>query len=475
MPATIHEPAKTIPVLDEVDVLVAGGGVSGVAAATSAARAGARTLLVERMGYLGGVATAALMTSMCNRMMSGDGRQAVRGFPEELFDRMVAHGATMPAWRSRALPQLAFEEEGLRLALVELLHDSGAQTLVETWVTDVIVRDGALVGVVTESKGGRQAILCKTAVDASGDADLAAWAGAPYRNAPPDSGSPLFTMSNVDLEQTVRYFEAHPSEWQMYCDQVTTLEDFAANWRERGMFHLPHGGSRHMTIVKEAIAHGEYVRDLGMCKDLDIFGMFAFRGSGTCMINSCNFRIDHLDPCAHARAELEARRAIPMIAEFVRAHFPGFEHARVAESAAMVGVRYTRWIDAGFDLTREHVSNGARFDDCIGVFAAFRPHPQGGSIYPPYTADLPYRIMLPQRVENLLVCSGKNVSSTPRGLVRGMIQCQVLGQGAGVAAALSALKGVTPRSVPIREVQRTLLAQNVNLGDEARLKELGLV
>ena len=471
---TIVEPERTIPVLDEVDVLVAGGGTAGVAAAVSAARAGAKTILVERQGFLGGVASAGLMTSATNFCLTGDGRQVVQGIVEEILDELAARGATSQGWRTRALPQFPFDQEAFRVLLIEMVQDAGVETLVETWVTDVTREGAVLKGVITESKGGRQAILAKAFVDATGDADLAAFAGAPCRDTPPDSGSLLFQMRDIDLDRTVAYFEEHPEEWQQYCDRVTTLEEFISNWRDLGMFHLPHGGGRDMRLVQDAISRGEYVKERGLCKDLDVFGLFAYRASGTVLINSCNYRIDHLDVRTHSQAELEARRLVPVIAAFLRKHMPGFERAVVADTAATVGVRFTRWIDAGFDLTALHLAEGAQFEDVIGAQTAHERHPKGGVIHPPRVAELPYRIMLPQGVENLIVASGKSVSTLPRGLIRGQVSCYILGQGSGVAAAVAAQSGATVREVDVQAVQKGLLRQNVYLGDADRLAELEL-
>ena len=470
----ITEPERTIPVLDEVDVLVAGAGTAGVAAAISAARTGARTMLVERLGFLGGVASGALMTSATNFVFTGDGRQVVKGIVEEILDGLAERGATARDWRTRALPQFAFDQETFRVLLIEMVQDAGVETLVETWVTGVVKEGDTLRAAIIESKSGRQAVLAKSFVDATGDADLAAFAESPYRDAPPDSGSLLFQLRDVDLDRTVAYFEEHPEEWQEYCDRVTPLEDFIANWRERGVFHLPHGGGRGMSLVQDAIARGEYAREKGLCRDLDVLGMFAYRGSGAVLINSCNYRIDHLDIKTHSHAELEARRLVPIITEFLRRHMPGFEDAVVSDTAAMVGVRYTRWIDAGFDLTAQHVAGGVQFDDVIGVMASFTRHPKGGVIHPPRAADIPCRIMLPQRLDNLIVSSGKSVSTDPRGLIRGQVPCYVLGQAGGVVAAVAARSGNPMRDVPTVEVQRELLEQNVYLGTPQRLTELDL-
>jgi hypothetical protein len=474
MAKEIVAPQRTVPILAEVEVLVAGGGVAGVSAATAAARAGARTMLIERQGFLGGVAAAGLMTSATNFCITEDGRQVVKGIAEEVLDELAHRGAFTTDWRTRALPQFPFDQETFRVLLIEMIQDAGVETLVETWVTDALKDGSRLKGVLVESKAGCQAVLAEAFVDATGDADLAAYAGAPYRDEPPDSGSLLFQMRDVDLDETVAYFERHPGEWQQYCDRVTPLEDFLANWHERGVFHLPHGGGRRMRLVQDAIARGEYVRERGLCRDLDVLGMFAYRGSGAVLINSCNFRIDHLDVRTHSQAELQARRLVPTIADFLRAQMPGFERAVVSDSAAVVGVRFTRWIDAGFDLTAAHMSEGTQFKDVIGVITAHSHHPQGGVVHWPYVAELPYRIMLPQGTDNLIVASGKSVSTDPRGLVRGEIPCYVLGQAAGAAAATATTRGIDLRGVDIKAVQAELLRQNAYLGSPERLAGLGL-
>ena len=229
-----------------------------------------------------------------------------------------------------------------------------------------------------------------------------------------------------------------------------------------------------MSLVQDAIARGEYLSESGLCKDLDVFGLFAHRGSGAVLVNSCNFRIDHLDVRMHSRAELEARRLVPIVAAFLRNQMPGFERAVVSDSAAVVGTRYTRWIDAGFDLTAKHVAVGRPFADVIGVQAAFEKHPKGGVVHPPRHAELPYRIMLPQGVDNLIVASGKSVSTSPRGLVRGQVSCYLLGQAGGVAAAVACRTSASARSVGIGDVQKELLRQNVYLGTPERLAELHL-
>ena len=177
-------------------------------------------------------------------------------------------------------------------------------------------------------------------------------------------------MMGADIYKTVDYFRKYPEEWQQFSDRVTHIEDFFDNWKDYGVFHLPHGGARKMRLVREAIARGEYFEENGLCRDLDVFGLLANKRNGPVLVVSCNFAVDHLDIRVHSRAELEARRLVPEIARFLITHLPGFENAYVSESASMVGVRFSRWIDSGFDLTFPHIMEGARFDDVVGVQAA---------------------------------------------------------------------------------------------------------
>ena len=192
------------------------------------------------------------------------------------------------------------------------------------------------------------------------------------------------------------------------------------------------------------------------------------------MINSCNFAIDHLDIKTLSLAEMQARRQFPKMAEFLKKNMPGFEKAVISDSAAMVGSRCTRWIDASFELTENDADVGTPFADVIGVRTAHTKHPKGGVIHHDRVTEMPYRIMLPKGVDNLVVSSGKSVSTNPGGLLRGQVSCMVMGQAGGVAAALSAQSGKRVPDLDIKNLQTALLNQDVYLGDSNRLKELGL-
>ena len=467
------EQKREIPILDRFDVIVVGGGISGVSAAVAAGRTGAKVALIERNGFLGGIATSGLMTSMTNEAIRSDELLVVGGVFLEVMEKLVERNATSPHWRCRAMPQFPFDQEVFRALLIELVLDAGVEILVETFTVDAIVESQKVRGVVIESKAGRQAVLADAVVDTTGDADIAHFCGAPVRNKPPDSASLLFLMAGADLDQTVAYFEERPEEWSQYQDRVTSLEDFLDNWRKRDMFHIPHGGGWKMKAVQNAISGGQYVKNKGICTGLDAFGMFAYRPMRTVLINTGFYGIDHLDIRRHSQAELEGRRYIALVAAFLNEHMPGFQDAFVVESANTLGVRFTRWLDAGFDVTLEDIAAGCKYEDSIGSIAAYDHHPQGGVVYPVETAEIPLRIMLPQNVENVIVGSGKSVSTAPRAALRLQVACFVLGQAAGAAAALAAERKQTIRELPIKELQRILIGQGAYLGDAERLAELG--
>ncbi|NLF14372.1 MAG: FAD-dependent oxidoreductase [Anaerolineaceae bacterium] len=472
-PMAVQGTRREIPPLAEVEVLVAGGGLSGVAAAVAAARNGAKTLLVERSSILGGVATAGLMASITNFYYTDRNELVVGGIATEVVDRLAELGGTTKEWRSRSCPHYTNDPEIFKVLLIDMVLESGAQVLLDTWVVDTLVEDGALRGVIVETKGGPRAIRALVSVDTTGDADLACRAGAPYRYEPTASSSLEFRMGNVDLQKLFQYFMEHPSEYPTDQDIPTSLEQLAYHWRERGLLFVPHGAGRHMQLVQEAIARGEYQRKRGVASGLDAFGMYGLAKDRTAIINS-NFEVvDYLDPWERSQAIVDAQRSIPHIAEFLRSHMPGFQDAYVAATASELGIRGTRWIEGDYVLTEQDVLDGVRFPDVVGM-GAYRKKFGDRLLFLPHGFDIPYRVMLPQGIEGLLVSSGKSTSSSPRGLLRGQARCLQLGEAGGAAAALAARSGVPPRALDIRALQQRLLAQGVYLGDAQMLRERGL-
>ena len=468
---TITEPERKTPVVEDMDVIVAGGGISGVAAAVAAARSGADVLLVERNGFLGGVATASLMASIGNRFFADGGRLVVRGIALEMVERLVDRGGTSAGWRSPLVPKIPFDPEVFKLILLEMVDEADVRLYLHTIVADAVVSGGRVKGLILESKSGREVVLGKAVVDATGDADVAARAGAPFSYEPPGSNSLEFRMANVDLQKTYEYFKEEPERYPSDVDAPRSFEEFERNWLENGFFYYPHGGGRKpgsniAILVERALERGDFSKDMGIITGLDAFGMDGLAWNNTVIINSNFSRIDDLDVREASKAEVAARKACFYIAEFLRKYVPGFERAFIVETAPNLGVRVTRRIKGEYTFTKEERDKSAKFDDVIGV---------GSTGFPGTPFEIPYRCIIPKGIEGLLVASGKSASTEPRGLLRGMTHCILLGQAAGTATALAAKTATLPREVNIKELQRTLLKQDVYLGDEDRLRELGLL
>ncbi len=472
---TIREPEREIEVLADADVLVAGAGVAGCAAAVAAARAGAKTILLERNGCLGGIATAGLMANIGNLLTGLDGQPVVNGFARELIGRMVARGAASDKWACREVPGVVIDSEQLKVVLAEFQHEAGVEVLTHTLAARPVMEGDAVRGAFIESKSGRQAVRAKAVVDCTGEADLARQTACPMRWSV-GSASLEFKMGRVDLDALYHHFRLHPDTFPVGMDMVKGFAEFERNWLQRGIFFFPHNGGTKWDIFLRAIERGEFVPDQGVLWRLHATGMYGLRGTDQVVINSNFWRVDTLDTRAVSRAELECQRACYYVADFFRRRVPGFEKAYISEIASDIGIRASWGIEGVATLLNEHRDGPgpALFDDVIGCEPAHASFEKTGEFFQPRTFDVPYGILVPQKVDGLLVGSAKSVSCVYQGLIRGMVGCMTCGQAAGAAAALAAREGVAPRNLSVRSLQRLLLQQGVRLGPPERLRELGL-
>ena len=471
----VHEPEREIVVLDDVDVLVAGGGVSGCAAGIAAARAGANTMLVERNGVLGGVATAGLMANIGNLYLDRDGRAVISGVAREVVDRLVQRGAASPSWASREVPGIVIDSEQLKLVLIEMLQDAGATVLTHSLAARPVM-DGTLIrGAFIESKMGRQAILARVTVDATGEADLALQTGCPMRWSG-GSASVEFRMGRVDLDALYQHFRQHPHTFPVGMDMVKGFAEFERNWLERGIFFFPHGGGKKWDIFQRAIADGLYEPQRGVLWSLDAAGLYGLRGQDTVIVNSNFWRVDTLQPVETSHAELEAQKVCPYVADFFVKHVPGFARAYIVAIASDMGIRTSRGLEGQATLTAGHTESPhpVYFADTVGCAPARSRFVETGEFFQAHTFDIPYGVLLPKGIGGLVVGSGKSVSCEPQALIRGMSTCMLVGQAAGAAAALSAQQDVQPAALDIRSLQELLADQGVSFGSGARLRELGL-
>lgn len=471
----VHEPARDVPILAEVDVLVAGAGVSGAVAAVAAARAGARTMLVERNGVLGGVATAGLMANIGNLFLDRTGRRVIRGLALEVVERLVARGAASAEWASREVPGIVIDSEQLKVLLAEMQREAGVRVLTHAVAARPIVEGRTVRGAFVESKGGRQAVLARCVVDATGEADLAAQTSCPMRWS--DGSATLeFKMAGVDLDALYQHFRRHPATFPIGRDMVKGFAEFERNWVERGILFFPHGGGREWDIFRRAIEQGRYEAERGSLYDLHAAGLYGLRGRDTVIVNSMFWRVTTLDTEAVSRAELECQETCGHVAEFFRRHVPGFERGYIVQIGNDLGIRLSRGIEGRATLTAAQATSPEPVyaADAVGCVPCRADFGATGEFFYPHTFDVPYGALLPRGVEGLVVGSGKSVSAVPQGLVRGMSNCMLLGQAAGVAAAVAAREGTAPGHLEPRDVQRELLGQGAYLGAPERLAALGL-
>jgi hypothetical protein len=433
----IHEAARDIPVYHECDVLVVGGGPSGSAAAYAAAKTGADVVLLERYNHLGGLSTGGLVIWI-DRMTDWTGRQVIRGFAEEILDRLPADAKAGPApedWGSKD-PKLAtywgartsafhgivswaptIDPERLKVATQEMLLQAGVRIVLHGWAALPVVEDGRVTAVLFECKAGRRALRAKVIVDATGDGDVFARAGAEFENDIDEgdvhhSMNTGFLIGGVDMDRWI--------DFRLL--QREQFSEFMQRGREQlGFFQAPYVSWR---------------------KDIALF--LGPRQSG----------LSGLDVDDMTEVEIRSHRFMATHCNFFRRHAPGFENAYMLQSGSQLGVRHTRRLKGAGKLLKTQWPDGLALPGEIGVSPS--PSPKFPVI------SVPYEALVPARLDGLLAC-GRHISSdaSSHGFMREIPQCWLTGQAAGTAAAVAANAGVQPRSVDIRELQAALRKQGV--------------
>jgi len=430
---TITEPSREIPVTIEADVVVCGGGPGGFPAAIAAARHGARTVLVERYGFLGGLATAGLVAPILAHTASQSHTPIVEG---------ILKGG------------VRFDAEALKVVIDEMCREAGVRLLLHSYISGVAMERGRIAAVVVENKSGRQAVAGKVFVDATGDADVAYRAGAPTTQGRAFDGRG---------ESMGSFFHLAGFE-PLSAERKDELRRLIEREMEDGRFHF---------------YNPNFLNDNAYHRDHTSNNMTRFGGNST-------------DAEDMTEAELNIRRDVWELVRYLRATVPEFRDAYVQQTSPQVGPRESRQVAGPYALTGDDIVQGRKFHDAIArgswwidihcplgntypVHLCTVECPKGAdcpfwaaehermrsrtALHPPVGDwyDIPYRTLLSVKVPNVLA-SGRCISATHEGMAgaRVMGTCMAIGQAAGTAAALAVADGVDPAHVDIRRLQEML-------------------
>lgn len=433
------EEGRSIPIYHTCDVLVVGGGPSGTAAAAAAARQGADVTLLERYNHLGGLSTGGLVIWI-DRMTDWEGKLVIRGFAEELFDRLPADAVAGPSsadWGSRDASKTGYwsnrtaayhgvvtwsptiDPERLKLLSQAILLERNVKLVYHSWVAVPIVENGVVKGAVFESKEGRMAIMAKVVIDATGDGDLFSRAGASFDNDIEEvdvhhSMNTAWLFAGVDMNRWIEFKAGQPEKFVAF---------MARGREECGLFERPFVSWRNEVAL-----------------------FMGPRQTGYSALD-----VDDL-----TTVEIRSHQAMEQHLRYYREHAPGFENAYMMLSAPQIGVRHTRRLKGVGAVLRSQWPLGVALPDEIGVSPAVSP------TFP--NISIPYGALVPIKLDGLLAC-GRHIScdKNSHGFMREIPQCWITGQAAGVAAAEAISQGVQPRHVDVMRLQTALQNQGVFL------------
>jgi hypothetical protein len=440
---TILEPARYLQVFKEADVVVVGGGPAGFAAAVAAGRNGADTVLLERYGHLGGMATGGLVMVIMP-MSDGTNEQQIGGLCQEVINRLDEDGAVIhprkedlgssdPAlvkyWKRYAFSVVegkirmsaTVDPEALKCVLNDIVTEAGVTLLLHSWGSQALVDVNSVKGVVFESKSGRQAILGKVVIDATGDGDVFAFAGAPFDVAmnPKMRSSHLaltFRIGNIDSEKYQAFKTSDPAT---FSDMMRVLENLG-------------GFTHYINTTREDVL----------------------------WVNNAIGDLDPLSVTDLTRLEVNGRKRILLTHQFLKRHVPGFENSFVMDTASQIGVRSSRRLIGEHILTEKEIFSGQKFPDTVAICPDFRH-----TLSPEFPHwHIPYRSLIPRQIDNLLA-AGRCFSSdlVANDLLAPVQFCMAMGQAAGSAAALAVKQGISVRDLDYQLLQKCLVKQNVPL------------
>ena len=447
----ITEPARDIDVIHRTGVLVVGSGPGGLAAALGAARAGAEVALVERFGCFGGNITAVGVEGFA--WYRHEQTVEAGGIGREFEDRAKAMGAAVPESQSLSYE---LDSEGFKLVADRLVLEAGVHPMLHRMFAAPIMDAGRITGIITESKAGREAILARVVIDATGDADIAHRAGAETRLTPREdmqAASVMFHIAGVDKARFLAGVRADP---QTYSDWSSGEWSVETDGKEDAMFS-PFLRKPFEQAAREGLIPADLTTIGGT------WGAVHDTGEMTYMNLVHLAECDGTDPADLTHFEMEGRRQAMLAIEALRRFTPGCEGARLRNFGMTIGIRDTRKIRAAYDLTEADVRGQARFEDSIGIYPEFIDG--YGVLILPTTGrymHVPYRALLPRGVKGLLV-AGRAIGGDriAHAATRNMACCAVAGQGAGIAAAQAVRTGRDLDALDIKAIQTELARQGV--------------
>ena len=443
---TVREPAKDVKVCAEADVVVVGGGPGGHAAAIAAARNGAKTVLLERYGHLGGMATGGIVIQIPHMSDGGD-KPVIAGLSLEWLERLDKLPGAVLRPRTEDIgstdPKLVnywkrfmgnvinghvehtawVDTELTKCMLNDMVEEAGIKLFLHSWGTKAIVEDGKVKGVIFESKSGRQAVLGQIIIDGTGDGDLLPSSGAAF-DGEVEKGSRSAALALV--------FRIGNCDYQKYCD-----------FREKEP-------QRFETLIKElAAAAGTRLLPLPSPRN-DVM-----------WINNWIQGLDCTNVEDLTTLEVEMRKIMRKGHDFLKKKFPTFENSFILDTASQTGTRGSRRLMSEYVVTKEDLQACKKFEDTIAVFPRMGPPGTGAEVKRVY---IPYRTLVPAKIEGLLVAGRSFGSDMAANNMANLIpHCISNGQAAGTGAALAIKKGISPRKVDVKTLQKTLLKQGVAL------------
>jgi len=455
---TIREPARDLPVIEQADVVVAGGGPGGFAAAVASARNGANTVLLERHGYLGGMATAGLVAPILGVHSSKGKAVIVEGILKELTERMQEIDGAPPWNEIEEGKPLRFDPEALKRAAEDLVQEAGATLYYHTFVTDTVVEDNRIQALITESKSGRQAVSGSVVIDATGDADVAFRAG------------------------------VHCEKGRSFDGAVQSLGSFFH------VFGIPEYDEKLYEKIRETVKQGMEEKKLfgynpGITSSTKYHGNMFSPNMTRAAGDSTNVK-------DLTRAEITLRKQAWDLVEYIKKEVPGCENCYIELTSPQAAPRESRQVMGDYVITGEDIQKGRKFDDGIArgswwidihcplghtfpVHLCVKECPRGDEcpfwaaehdtgmiaredLYPPEEDwyDIPFRSITPKGISNLLI-SGRCISATHEAMAgtRVMGTCMAIGQAAGTAAALAAGSDTDPKDLDTGMLREKLASQ----------------